>query len=700
MTRPLHRGLSVAQLRLFLGLLFLALALPTAVLIVQTRRQMQWEAFHQYQTLADELATRIDSELQRLIATEEARTYADYHFAVVAGNPNVSNFVQRSPLAQYPVASEIPGLLGYFEIDVSGDFSTPLLPEELSDPTRWGLDAAELVQRRALRDNLLDILSRNQLVERHRDRDDRAPDGVALDDLAPDHVGSRDETQLRREVAQTTIAEPLVEEKADAGKLASTATSSFMSSNQAAFDQLNTPANAKLRAKRNDLGRIEDLPIDKSYDGRYAEQEGRAQRAHLQDEAQVRASRKEQSAVPELPQATRGPDGNEELARVRIFESEVDPFEFALLDSGHGVLFRKVWRDGRRTIQGAIVAQEPFLERAIVAPFAATALAQMSDLVIAWDGDVLKQLRGAGDYEVDATADLAGDLLHQVRLSAPLGEFQLLWTINRLPAGAGAKIVGWSSVVLFGVLTLGFFALYRLGLRQITLARQQQDFVSAVSHELKTPLTSIRMYAEMLREGWAAEDKKRGYYDFIHDESERLSRLIANVLQLARLERNELRLELKPVAVSVLMNMLRSKVHTQIEGAGFACEYVLDPACAQRELEVDVDAFIQIVINLVDNAIKFSSGAERRAIEIAASLRGAQSVVWSVRDYGPGVPKAQMRKIFQLFYRAGPELTRETVGTGIGLALVRQLARAIHGEVDVINREPGAEFQLTLRCGP
>jgi signal transduction histidine kinase len=286
--------------------------------------------------------------------------------------------------------------------------------------------------------------------------------------------------------------------------------------------------------------------------------------------------------------------------------------------------------------------------------------------------------------------------LYQTRLSAPLGEFQLLLTIDRLPAGTGARIVGWSSVLLFGVLTLGFLALYRLGLRQIRLARQQQDFVSAVSHELKTPLTSIRMYAELLREGWADEARKRGYYDFIHDESERLSRLIANVLQLARLERNELRLELKPMAVPALMDMLRSKVHTQIESAGFHCSYVLDPDCAQRHVDVDPDAFVQIIINLVDNALKFSAASEPRAIDIAVHARGAQSVAWSVRDHGPGVPKAQRKRIFQLFYRSGNELTRETTGTGIGLALVQQLARAMQGEVDVINRDPGAEFVLTM----
>ena len=93
--------------------------------------------------------------------------------------------------------------------------------------------------------------------------------------------------------------------------------------------------------------------------------------------------------------------------------------------------------------------------------------------------------------------------------------------------------------------------MYRLGVKQIRLTRQQQDFVSAVSHELKTPLTSIRMYGEILREGWADEEKKKTYYAYIHDESERLSRLISNVLQLARMTRNELRIDLKPVTVSL-----------------------------------------------------------------------------------------------------------------------------------------------------
>jgi signal transduction histidine kinase len=106
------------------------------------------------------------------------------------------------------------------------------------------------------------------------------------------------------------------------------------------------------------------------------------------------------------------------------------------------------------------------------------------------------------------------------------------------------------------------------------------------------------------------------------------------------------------------------------------------------------------VINLVDNALKFSARAELKRIEISAQARGARQMAIAVRDHGPDIEPSQLGKIFTLFYRPGSELTRETTGTGIGLALVRQLARAMGGEVEVINRTPGAEFQIVLPALP
>jgi signal transduction histidine kinase len=381
----------------------------------------------------------------------------------------------------------------------------------------------------------------------------------------------------------------------------------------------------------------------------------------------------------------------------RTFESEVDPFEFSLLDSGHFVLFRKVWRDGERYIQGLLIDQEIFTQNIIGARFMETALSGMSNLIVAYQDDVMQTLSRSDAYRyANGTEALDGALLYRNRLSAPLDSLELIFSIRRLAPGPGASVLGWVTVVLAIVFVGGFFTLYRLGLSQINLARQQQDFVSAVNHELKTPLTSIRMYGEMLKEGWADEEKRQSYYEFIHDESERLTRLISNVLQLAKITRNEPQFDLKPTPVGGLLSNIESKIASQVERAGFDLTFNRDQAADQATIRIDEDCFAQIIINLVDNAIKFSKDADRKAIEISSLLTSDSQVVFAVRDFGPGIPKDQMKKIFKLFYRSESELTRETVGTGIGLAIVHQLTLAMHGKVDVINQQPGAQFAVSF----
>ena len=202
------------------------------------------------------------------------------------------------------------------------------------------------------------------------------------------------------------------------------------------------------------------------------------------------------------------------------------------------------------------------------------------------------------------------------------------------------------------------------------------------------------MYGEILKEGWADEEKKKTYYEYIHDESERLTRLISNVLQLANITHNEPQFDLKPTKVGELMSNIESKIASQVEGAGFNLRFQRDDETDQATVMIDEDCFAQIVINLVDNAIKFSEHADNKTIEITGKLTSDQQILFSVRDFGPGIPKDQMKKIFQLFYRPESELTRETVGTGIGLAIVHQLTVAMGGKVDVVNRSRGAEFTV------
>jgi signal transduction histidine kinase len=342
-----------------------------------------------------------------------------------------------------------------------------------------------------------------------------------------------------------------------------------------------------------------------------------------------------------------------------------------------------------------VIDRGAWLRESIEIPYRDTALAAMSRLGIVFDGEILSALgsQGAGGY-LSRAEELSGTLLYRGRLSTPLDSMELIFSVTSMPSGTAGGLVVWVALTLALVLSGGLALMYRLGVKQIELNRQQRDFVSAVSHELKTPLTSIRMYSEMLREGWADEARKRSYYDFIHDESERLSRLIGNVLQLARMGRGELKVEPAPFAVGQLMDTLHAKVSTQISHAGFELRLNCSERAARQTIEVDRDAFAQILINLVDNAIKFSARADERLIEIGCRCLDDGSVQISVRDHGPGIPKDQMKKIFELFYRSENELTRETTGTGIGLSLVQRLARSMGGEVDVVNRDPGAEFRV------
>jgi signal transduction histidine kinase len=482
----------------------------------------------------------------------------------------------------------------------------------------------------------------------------------------------------------------------NAGKMPSTKIAA-----QAVFDALNMPTQQAARVSPNALGRVEALRQQQNFTSNRVDDSAQQLLPPIQQpldsNTPARSKRTERAAIVESTSSSPGVDSRVDPARVHIFQSEVDPFEFSLLDATHAVLYRKVWRNGARTIQGAVIDWNAFLDTAIVGAFTDTGLVEMSDMAVAYQHDVVRFARStAAGKGIDSADELKGELLHQARLSAPLGDVLLLWNIDRLPTGNSGRLMLWVSAVLLTVLVLGFVLLYRLGMRQILLARQQQDFVSAVSHELNTPLTAIRMYAEMLEAGWADEEKKREYYRFIHDESQRLTRLIANVLRLARMEREALQLDLKPVAATVLSAMLRSKLSPQIERAGFACQHEFAAECAQHEATVDTDAVLQIMINLVDNALKFSANASCRSIEIGMRPQGDRHIMIYVRDHGPGVERSQMRKIFALFYRPGNELTRETPGTGIGLALARQLARAMGGDVDVLNRDPGAEFQLVL----
>jgi signal transduction histidine kinase len=205
------------------------------------------------------------------------------------------------------------------------------------------------------------------------------------------------------------------------------------------------------------------------------------------------------------------------------------------------------------------------------------------------------------------------------------------------------------------------------------------------------------MYGEMLRDGIVPSEAKRDeYYRHITTESERLSRLINNVLELARIEKGTRDVALIAGPVAPVLDEIAELARPHLAGQGFTLEVASAPDLPPVRYERD--ALMQVLWNLIDNAVKYAGGAARKQIELRCEREGDR-VVLSVRDHGSGVPPRHLTKIFEPFYRGENELTRRTKGTGIGLALVRGLAERMGATVSGRNvPDGGFEVQLAFRA--
>lgn len=232
--------------------------------------------------------------------------------------------------------------------------------------------------------------------------------------------------------------------------------------------------------------------------------------------------------------------------------------------------------------------------------------------------------------------------------------------------------------------------------RQMTLARQKTDFVSNVSHELKTPLTSIRMFSELLAEGRVSDAaKQRNYLHIISAEAARLTRLINNVLDFARFERGEKKYNFQGCdLVSVVQETAESyRPHLENHGFTLACR-LGDTVLPVRG---DADALAQILVNLLSNAEKYSGDAKQIEIEACRHETPLPYAEVRVLDRGLGVPAGSEEKIFENFYRAHDSLASGIQGSGLGLTLARQIARAHGGDVVYQARDGGGScFALRL----
>ena len=246
-------------------------------------------------------------------------------------------------------------------------------------------------------------------------------------------------------------------------------------------------------------------------------------------------------------------------------------------------------------------------------------------------------------------------------------------------------------VAALAAIAFGGWAVFADARRQLALAQKKTDFVSNVSHELKTPLTSIRMFAELMQSGNAAPEKRSQYLRIIMAESERLTRLINNVLDFARLERRQKRYDMRPLDLHALLARSWEGQELHLRENGFSARWQAAPP--PYRVNGDEDALAQVIVNLLSNAEKYSGG--KKEVELHSYLDNG-SVFVSVLDRGSGVQAGEEAKIFEAFYRAHDSLASGIQGSGLGLTLAQRIA-AEHGGEITYQARPGGGSNFTLR---
>ncbi|HTS17278.1 MAG TPA: HAMP domain-containing sensor histidine kinase [Verrucomicrobiae bacterium] len=358
----------------------------------------------------------------------------------------------------------------------------------------------------------------------------------------------------------------------------------------------------------------------------------------------------------------------DEQQKISIGVGEFEWCSLQISNVAHLVALRNVNTPAGTLVQGFVISNEGVAEslKNAVMPARFTPSAKAGSYVAA------ARLETTGWYIVVSAAKEFAAADAQARHDW-LNFFQFFW------AGAGAASVAGLCVVA-------------LVWNTERLARQRSQFAASAAHELRTPLAGLRMYSEMLADGLGDPKRARDYANRLAEEATRLGRVVSNVLEFTRLERGALQVRPEPGDLAATVRDCVEHQRPALEAAGVQVKISIPDRFP--EARFDRDAIAEIVLNLLDNAEKYTRSATDRQIDIALSSDD-DSVTLSVRDHGPGIPADLQGKIFRPFARGNRD--DAPAGLGLGLALVKALARAHGGKVACANAPGGgALFTVTL----
>ena len=596
--------------------IFVIIAVPIAGLLYDSYLHMQDDAKAEWAMHANQVLKMANNRIKADLAIENKRSFMEYRFIKVAKTISAGEQPTYSDLAlNFPVSScdndstkgdycsQYTGLIGHFQIDPDGVFSTPYLP-----------------------------------------------------------AGALGQVQLENREVRESFQNRLKFIVRDMGIKNKKATSQDSLKNSSALDQLANEVDLSKRKKEKKL-RVE----------RTSEQE--------QFAFNVESAKRDTSGLYRI------------FPYVGTMDISIESFQVEL-DNRDIVFYRSVLRGEENFVQGFVVDLREYLKSIVSL--------EINDYENS-DNHLSLRFFNKGD-QIISFGDRNRKTLKvfEEPLTEPLDGITLAMYIDEdaeKSSSSDQLISNGDLLILIGgimflLLGGGLVSIYRLTQSQLNLAQKRQDFISAVSHELKTPLTSIKMYAELLQNSWVAnEEKRHKYYNLIASEAERLTRLIQNVLNLSKLDGNRWTVQLRQDRPKAVLDDFVATYTRNVEKNGFSLTVSCDTSASEVSLMMDRDAVMQILMNLVDNSLKFSKNADYKMIVIELKKEG-NHVYLAVRDYGPGIPPSEMKKVFQEFYRVENEMTRETKGTGIGLSMVKKLCALSGMTIELENAGPGLRTKI------
>ncbi len=249
--------------------------------------------------------------------------------------------------------------------------------------------------------------------------------------------------------------------------------------------------------------------------------------------------------------------------------------------------------------------------------------------------------------------------------------------------------------VMFACVVLGVVLYLVLSIQQINLNRRQSNFIDSVTHELKSPIASLKLYLQTLNRRPVPEEQRQQFYSAMLEDVDRLDQLISQLLDVARLSHQASVKPLPPENVH-LNELIQRLVAEQLD------RYPTDPPALSMDLSpvtvfglpVDLEILFR---NLIDNAFKYAGKPPQIAIQLTR-LEGENTILAVIEDNGPGIPRNMRRRVFGRFFRIGNELERQKTGTGLGLFLARTVVKRLRGKIAIVDpsTSQGTRFEIRL----